>query len=1194
MAALSCLPALAWDNFYLIGPGTPAGWSLDNAVAMSQISDNVWCTVCYLDNVDNQTFRLQPDKDWTQENYYGAALSGQLIGNDSPQSLTRGQDNCCFAVETPGVYYVEADLNANTVKLNRMDAIYVVGSIKDHAWTLDQYAPLRNSDAEPSVYRGTVELADGDFKLAVDPKDGEWNSNFFLFRNPDTPAAFTTDATDDRKWSVAYPDQTTHATSDFMPGRYEISVNTVTKEVRYDYLASTVELAGFVSDTDWRNFVALTPETDRKFYATHQFLNGTYFKPIIDGLEFGYDGWTDYRLPDDQTTYLRKIDSGCSFTLEQPGFRNVYIEPSAGADGTLSIYISAPQGVWYEGICALSYDAARSAYVNTYGYSWLSKGTSTDVMIDGDAMAQLSAPTNGWYEASITFDGVTPRYNLIRHIPSVTGLCSGDITFDPAQTRAESYVTTAYAEAGNVLRATLNGRTSAEHTVTASGYYTITVTLSGDDHLTPVLALDGPVAVNMPLSESDFEGGRKHYFLVGQRTSAWRLQPEWELIPDGTGRYALPARLLYNGYYMVAAVDNYADYIAQTYHGYSAENTSEATFFDPYQYTIDNGQDADAYFDLAPLASTGDNGCTDGKFTGVRYNDIACTSPAVQHGGWDAMKLRLIDIASAGGLRGEDNMQSLPTRIGSIYLDVNSDGSPRLLTLQDINTTPLEIVRLRTFSLVGGDILNPDITYDEHATTPLNHQPGYHGTAWCEAWIQYDSNGHPYIDANGEYIYQTSFTSDWLAAHPSYFRFGDDFHYTSNNITFRYNDQITHADQFGQRSVPVNGTDRKETLVTYFDVPAAGTEGLTEVELMGKNQRTTENLDDIRILPADNRACFVVEDMWMQGMFKIWSGWSGATTNYEYMDNGSSFTRWYRSNAGHGSWRQNKSAYFVADEIMAYSLFEDIDAANFGIGYGLPGTEKVEANGTIKPEYEASPERRFYKRVEIWFNLTSGFGNTAENSSVIVFYNEMDGPRISIGSKDNTHLHYSIEIPRAENTPEEADQLQFGNVTYYKVERIPVYEDGSEGAPVTVDERDGINIPRQDFVLSEVVDPTELSAGRYRYQITTKREKTGDEIRTAKSNIMRVDGSSTQTGIESVGAAAEDAFELAIAQNPVHDTLNLRANAEIGSLQVYTVSGALALSADIPASTASISVSNLPAGLYILHAHDTSIRFIKK
>lgn len=83
MAALVFMPAMAWDHLYIIGDGTPTGWSLNTPepIEMDETApgSNTYVTICYLDNAKEATFRLQPDRDWIE-----ATITGHLM----PESLS--------------------------------------------------------------------------------------------------------------------------------------------------------------------------------------------------------------------------------------------------------------------------------------------------------------------------------------------------------------------------------------------------------------------------------------------------------------------------------------------------------------------------------------------------------------------------------------------------------------------------------------------------------------------------------------------------------------------------------------------------------------------------------------------------------------------------------------------------------------------------------------------------------------------------------------------------------------------------------------------------------------------------------------------------------------------------------------------------------------------------------------------------
>lgn len=720
-----------------------------------------------------------------------------------------------------------------------------------------------------------------------------------------------------------------------------------------------------------------------------------------------------------------------------------------------------------------------------------------------------------------------------------------------------------------------------------------------------------PITVNMPLKEADFADGKAHYFLVGQRMGAWRLQPEWEFISQEDGSYAIPERLLYNGYVMVGMVDNYEDYVTQTYFGYSASDTVAKTKLDPHSGSGEQNFE----YPLALLPAAGDNGCENDKFTSTRYDNISRTSTPAQHGGFDAMELRLINICDPDGFGDMEHIQSMPSRVTAIRLIVDYNGVPASLLFEGVNSNAAEVAKLRTFSFCGSGIRNLDIPYvNGVSTTPMNNQVGSGGREWADAWIQFSEKDKPYVDGYGEYIYQTSFTANWLKTHPSYFKFSKDgeasgMEYTSNNITFHYRPDLKHDPQFGRRQVTDSyGLVRNEVLYTYSTLAPEG---------YGTNKYAKQNLDDEMIVNSDNLACFAVENVWMEGDFKIWCGWGGSATNFEYDDNGTHYYRWYGSNASHGAAEENRTAFYSAGDVMAYTLFRDVPSANFAIGYGpiwnvtksydsegnLQSSEKtlnpnVDETGRVKDGVDSS--RRFYKRVEIWFNLKSGFsymGKDADNkgdASFIVFYQELRGPQIHIDKTDVTHINYTYSIQDVNNMPLFVVDRNYGLITYYRVERIPLDSNGNEGE-YTIVEENSFNhdsyMTSEDFARKNIQDPISLASGRYRYRVTVKRENTGDAEFSAKSNVLSIVAPPVHSGVEEISVSKDDApFSMKL--SAAGGRLRVEASSEIGRLRIYSMGGLLVKSVDIPFAAGMADVSDLAPGIYVANANNQSLRFV--
>lgn len=705
---------------------------------------------------------------------------------------------------------------------------------------------------------------------------------------------------------------------------------------------------------------------------------------------------------------------------------------------------------------------------------------------------------------------------------------------------------------------------------------------------------DGSV-VNMPLKPADFADGKAHYFLVGYRTAAYRLQPEWEFkVADG---WQIPASLLYNGYVMVAKVDNYADYVTQTYEAFSAQTES--------RIVSASGTEADVSVDLRKLSSR--MAGFDGKFTSVRYNDLLTTSPDCQHGSWSALKKNAIYINPAeydtdrwGEVKDDVYRLGGPSCVSAITLTLDNDGNPAKLTFNGLTNDAQKVAKLRTFTLVGGDIRNSEVRFDGDPTgddvvVPNDHMYEYSNKrtngGWGDGWIQYDDNARPYVDGHNEYVYYTSYTPDYMTKHPAYFSFPAEngnaaFEYNSKSITFVPDETQTHDNKFGQqwvKWVDNNGTiaddnsqdAKQEVVITYYES--------RENADYGRNVKP-EDRDDNDTYTISNKMCYVVKDMWMKGQFKVWCGFSGAVANYDECDNGIYETRWYRDNGGHGAFYTDAAAYFLADKDVYFALFEDATNSNFGVGYeNYNLTNNViarndwcvwDSNVNIS---ELNPDRLYFNRVELWFDVDNCFVNNSQSASLIRFVMVPGSPNIWITRIDNSTIKYEYDIPLTTGTTDEVEAGSFGPVTSHKVVRVYVDSNGRE-TRTTVDEGNNESVSRSEFSRNNTDD--KLLPGTYYYEITVTREKTGSVEYTAKSNEVYLD---LTTGVENL-SGNDEGGSLNIYPNPAVDIVNIVADDEIGGVEIYSVDGSLVRNAVISAAGGSVDVGSLPAGMYVLRA----------
>ena len=586
--------------------------------------------------------------------------------------------------------------------------------------------------------------------------------------------------------------------------------------------------------------------------------------------------------------------------------------------------------------------------------------------------------------------------------------------------------------------------------------------------------------LNMPLKPADFEDGKKHYFVVGNRMGAWRLQPEWELHDeDGDGVYELKDRLMYTGYFMIAEVDNYPDYIKHIYTAYSKELPAENNNWDNGEANRVHAKNGSASIILSKQTPKNQySGASAGKWSAILYN-----VPGTQNqfgladvGGAKGVNngyARMSALNFMGALR-DDNTgaisttegdprwdqhitKSFPTLVGSITFNPNNYE----LKFSNMTSEKAAVKEQITFSIVGSAFRHQQ--YDTKATDARTPRAHYYTNVddfeqgWQDGYIQFDEGGVPYVDGNGEFLYQTVFQANWMNAHPTRFRNKTGFEYSSNGLMFTYDATRSHSNDFGQK------TD--ETLRNY----------------------QANNSNDTRTIP--NLDCYVVENVWMRGAFKLWTGWAGSIKTYSGSDNAEAVSQWNYRNGGHGIKNVDRLAYGSpnASKVM-FATFNDVGSDDFAVSANLTDAEKasgikagVSEGGVAGQFTDGDGTRTYFKRIELWWDRDKGFDN-----SVIRFYQQAGGPAIWISRMDNEHIGYNYNILPETRSSENV------YVSKYEIKRYKVGNDGvtltQQGDAITGTYADG-EMEQAAFcydpnIATYCTDTPVYGAGTYRYGIT--------------------------------------------------------------------------------------------------------------
>ncbi|MEZ3591008.1 MAG: T9SS type A sorting domain-containing protein [Muribaculaceae bacterium] len=550
--------------------------------------------------------------------------------------------------------------------------------------------------------------------------------------------------------------------------------------------------------------------------------------------------------------------------------------------------------------------------------------------------------------------------------------------------------------------------------------------------------------LNMPLKKSDFAGKKKHYFVVGTRMGGWRLQPEWEIKPENN--YSISKRLMYTGYFMIAMVDDYDDYINQRYTAYSNTNLGE-------NYIESKGSHLAC--SISKVTPQNSSSLDKGMWTSLRYNEQRTKDQFNDIRNKTIRFLGLKSDESQGDPQTNetDMTQTLPV-LADLKLTVDANGYPTRIEFSNVKTDRASVAPELTFSIVGSAFRNQSLDVNRtDGRTPLANiyksDISKFEQGWQEGYIQFDSNSDPYVDNYGEFIYHTVFQSEYLKRNPVRFENSTGFKYTSNGLLFEYDEKRTHANHF------------------------------SNVKVYESDGTTTT---DTRDLP-EGKMCFVVNNVWMRGAFKIWTGWGGSAQGYQGCDPGDAKdkARWYYRNGGH-YYKDNDRVIYGSDSKspIYFATANDRSAADFAVGVehndGKPTGGNLGDNDGV---------RTYFKRIELWWDPNSGFDN-----SVLFAYQEAGGPNIWIDYADKTHIGYNYNIPE-ENRRKGGDLY----VDHYKIERLSVAIDADDNETYTTlgtvaegkyNENEVSqaqfygNLDRDIYI----PDGQELAPGNYRYRIT--------------------------------------------------------------------------------------------------------------
>lgn len=222
-------------NLWIAGDATPYGWTLDEATALvSRPESQIYTGTLYL--TTNNGFKFLTTMDFGNDEI-GAAAGETLT--DGKIKLAKGTlDNGYDQIKVPenGNYYMSVNLEtmeAEIVKSAYQESeikycsLFMVGSATPGKWELNNATPLYQEQNTPYVYKNTVELEAGSFKIATAIKNYD-HPEYWYYKDASNPDKMVLGQEGDVQWEI---------TKD---GSYTVTANTVDNSISIKEVSSGV------------------------------------------------------------------------------------------------------------------------------------------------------------------------------------------------------------------------------------------------------------------------------------------------------------------------------------------------------------------------------------------------------------------------------------------------------------------------------------------------------------------------------------------------------------------------------------------------------------------------------------------------------------------------------------------------------------------------------------------------------------------------------------------------------------------------------------------------------------------------------------------------------------------------------------------------------------------------------------------
>ncbi|MDD6866511.1 MAG: SusF/SusE family outer membrane protein [Prevotella sp.] len=211
LLAASTLTVQAAERLLIVGDGVWGGWSIDNSIVMMNDAAQPDVFTATVGLKANSDFKFLTEAEWGKLEYR-AGDAGVTLSDGVSAALVSSDDNSNdnkFQVGETANYSIVCDLAAKTVTVTKAayqddelkhTALWLVGSATTGGWDLGKATMILPSDDNPMVFRGTVDLLEGEMKIAVNKYTGYGQTFYQRDAADDTKMTF---GGDDNKWNIS-------------------------------------------------------------------------------------------------------------------------------------------------------------------------------------------------------------------------------------------------------------------------------------------------------------------------------------------------------------------------------------------------------------------------------------------------------------------------------------------------------------------------------------------------------------------------------------------------------------------------------------------------------------------------------------------------------------------------------------------------------------------------------------------------------------------------------------------------------------------------------------------------------------------------------------------------------------------------------------------------------------------------------